>query len=379
MCLKSNNNKQSPANQDYWYLKSVDEVLTGLKTFRKGLDEDEADLRFKTYGPNKIAEEEKNKILKLFLRNFNSLLIYILMVSAIISILSNHLVEFIVICFIIIFTGFFGFIQEYHAGKSLEALSLLTVSDVVVIRNGKKCKILKENLVKGDIVSLERGMLVPADMRIIESNTLSVDESILTGESDQKYKRINRIDKQGVLISDQDNMLFAGTSITNGHGLGVVVATGLESEIGKISTTLKQIGYKKSPIQRQIDVMSRKIAYLVISVCVFLMILLLSKNVGIFEALILVGAVAVSGIPESFPLALTMALSNGVKRMAKKNAIVKDLSSVETLGTTTVICTDKTGTLTENKMFVEKVFFADKTELDVKGEGYAPSSVFRKK
>ena len=122
--------------------------------------------------------------------------------------------------------------------------------------------------------------------------------------------------------------------------------------------------------------MSRKIAYLVISVCVFLMILLLSKNVGIFEALILVGAVAVSGIPESFPLALTMALSNGVKRMAKKNAIVKDLSSVETLGTTTVICTDKTGTLTENKMFVEKVFFADKTELDVKGEGYAPSSVF---
>ncbi len=370
------NNKQGLANEECWYLKSVKEVLTEVESFKKGLTDDEALARLKVNGPNKIAEEEKNKTLKLFLRNFNSLLIYILMGSAVISILSNHLVEFIVICVIIIFTGFFGFIQEYHAGKSLEALSLLTVSDVIVIRNGKKVKISKENIVKGDIVVLERGMLAPADLRIIESNILSVDESILTGESDNKYKQSNRIDKQGVLINDQDNMVFAGTSITNGHGLGVVVATGLESEIGKISMTLKQIGYKKSPIQRQIDVMSRKIAYLVISACIFLMILLLSKNVGIFEALILVGAVAVSGIPESFPLALTMALSNGVKRMAKKNAIVKDLSSVETLGTTTVICTDKTGTLTENKMFVEKIFFADGTEIGVNGKGYVPSSVF---
>ena len=175
------NNKQNPANECCWYLKSVDEVLTEVKSLKKGLDETEASLRFKTCGPNKIAEEEKNKTLKLFLRNFNSLLIYILIGSAVISILSNHLVEFIVICVIILFTGFFGFIQEYHAGKSLEALSLLTVSDVVVIRNGKKCKISKENLVKGDIVNLERGMLVPADMRVIESNTLAVDESILTG------------------------------------------------------------------------------------------------------------------------------------------------------------------------------------------------------
>ncbi len=374
--MNNKNNKQNSVNEDYWYLKSVDEVLTKIKSTRNGLNKDEAVSRLKLYGQNKIAEEEKNKNLKLLLRNFNSLLIYILMGSAVITLLSDHFIEFIIICFIIIFTVFFGFIQEYHAGKSLEALSLLTVSDVVVIRNGKKCKIHKEMLVKGDIVILERGMIVPADMRIIKTNVLSVDESILTGESDQKYKRVNKIEKQGVLISEQDNMIFAGTSITNGHGLGVVVATGLESEIGKISTTLKKIGYKKSPIQRQIDVMSRRIAYIVISVCVFLMILLLTKNVEIFEALILVGAVAVSGIPESFPLALTMGLSHGVKKMAKKNAIVKDLSSVETLGTTTVICTDKTGTLTENKMFVEKLFLADGTEINVKGKKYVPSSIF---
>lgn len=374
--MDNNKNKQNSINEDYWYLKSVDEVLKEVKSFRKGLGEDEAAVRFKTDGPNKIAEEEKNRILKLLLRNFNSLLIYILLGSAVISLLSNHLIEFIVICVIIIFTVFFGFIQEYHAGKSLEALSLLTVSDVVVIRDGKKCKISKELLVRGDIVILERGMIVPADMRVIESNTLSVDESILTGESDQKYKGVNRIDKQDILISDQDNMVFAGTSITNGHGLGVVVATGLKSEIGKISLTLKQIGFKKSPIQKQIDIMGKRIAFLVVSVCIFLMGFLLIKNVGIFEALILVGAVAVSGIPESFPLALTMALSNGVKRMAKKNAIVKDLSSVETLGTTTVICTDKTGTLTENKMFAEKIFLANGMEVDVKGNEYIPSSVF---
>ena len=374
--MKSNNNNQNQADEACWYLKSVEEVLTEVKSIRNGLDNNEATSRLKLYGPNKIAEEEKNKTLKLFFRNFNSLLIYILIATAIISILSNHILEFVIICIIIIFTGFFGFIQEYHAGKSLEALSLLTVSDVEVIRKGKKCKISKEMLVKGDIIILERGMIVPADMRIIESNLLSVDESILTGETNQKYKRVNRIDKQGVVINDQHNMIFAGTNITNGHGLGVVVATGLESEIGKISTTLKQIGYKKSPIQRQIDVMSKKIAYFVISICIFLMVLLLSKNVELFEALILVGAVAVSGIPESFPLALTMGLSNGVKRMAKKNAIVKDLSSVETLGATTVICTDKTGTLTENKMFIEKLFLADGTELNVDGTGYVPSSVF---
>ncbi|MBU0471049.1 MAG: HAD-IC family P-type ATPase, partial [Nanoarchaeota archaeon] len=205
------------------------------------------------------------------------------------------------------------------------------------------------------------------------------DESILTGESIQKYKRTDKIEELEVPISDQHNMLFAGTSITNGHGHGIVIATGLESEIGKISLTLKKIGFQKSPLQKQIDDMSKRIAYAVIIVCTFLLFILLSKNFGIFESLILVGAVAVSGIPESFPLALTMALSNGVKRMAKKNAIVKDLSAVETLGTTTVICTDKTGTLTENKMFVEKVFFSDGLEVEVKGHKYNPTSTFLNK
>jgi P-type Ca2+ transporter type 2C len=366
-------------NKNYWHEISVEETILELKSSTNGLKEEEAKERLKTNGLNTIAQEEKNKILKLLFRNFNSLLVYILLGSALISLFSNHLIEFIVIVVIILLTGLFGFIQEYHAGKSLQALSKLTVKYVEVIRNGKKTQINHEELVIGDIIVLKRGMIVPADIRVIESKALSADESILTGESIQKYKRTDKIEELEVLISDQYNMLFAGTSITNGLGHGIVIATGLESEIGKISSSLKKIGFQRSPLQKQIDNMSKRIAYAVISACIFLLVILLGKNFGIFESLILVGAVAVSGIPESFPLAMTMALSNGVKRMAKKNAIVKDLSSVETLGTTTVICTDKTGTLTENKMLVEKVFFSDGLEVEVKGHEYNPTSTFSNK
>ncbi|MFH1589882.1 MAG: HAD-IC family P-type ATPase [archaeon] len=366
-------------NKTYWHQISVDETLLELKSSIHGLEENEAKNRLKINGPNTIAQEEKNKVLKLLFRNFNSLLIYILLGSALISLFSNHLIEFTVIAIIILITGLFGFIQEYHAGKSLQALSKLTVKHVEVLRHGEKTQINKEELVVGDVIVLKRGMIVPADVRVIENKGLSADESILTGESIQKYKRIDEIEELEVPISDQHNMLFAGTSITNGHGHGIVIATGLESEIGKISQTLKKIGFQRSPLQKQIDEMSRRIAYTIIFACAFLLIILFTKNFGIFESLILVGAVAVSGIPESFPLAMTMSLSNGVKRMAKKNAIVKDLSSVETLGTTTVICTDKTGTLTENKMLVEKVFFADGTEIEVKGHEYNPTNTFSNK
>ena len=375
--MNLNNSKES--NKNYWHEISVDEIILELKSSTTGLKEQEAKDRLKINGLNTIAQEEKNKVFKLLFRNFNSLLIYILLGSALISLFSNHLIEFIVIAVIILLTGLFGFIQEYHAGKSLQALSKLTVKYVEVIRDGKKTQISHEELVIGDIIILKRGMIVPADIRVIESKGLSADESILTGESIQKYKRTDKIEELDVPISDQHNMLFAGTSITNGHGHGIIIATGLESEIGKISSSLRKIGFQRSPLQKQIDNMSRRIAYTVIFACAFLLLILLTKNVGIFESLILVGAVAVSGIPESFPLAMTMALSNGVKRMAKKNAIVKDLSSVETLGTTTVICTDKTGTLTENKMLVEKVFFSDGLEVEVKGHEYNPTSTFSNK
>jgi P-type Ca2+ transporter type 2C len=369
-------NNSETVETNNWFLKNTDEVFKELKSSKNGLDESEAKKRLEQYGLNKIETEEKNKILKILLRNFNSILIYILLTASIISLFSGHLVEFVVVIIIIFVTGFAGFIQEYNAGKALEALSKLTVKTVFVLREGIKKKIKAEDLVIGDLVYLERGMIIPADLRVYQSNNLSVNESILTGESNSKYKLSDAIEKQEVFIAEQHNMLFSGTGITNGHGLGIVVATGINSEIGKISHTLRKIGNKVSPLQKQITSMSKKLSYVVLAICVMLFFTQLIQGINIFDILLLVSAVAVSGIPESFPLALTLALSFGVKRMAKKNAIVKDLTSVETLGTCTIICTDKTGTLTENKMVAEKIYFADGLEISVDGNNYEPKSKF---
>ena len=383
----SSKNISSPASdvtasndgkQHYWFVKPVKEVLEQTGSSTHGISHETADKRLKEFGHNTIAKEDKFKWWKSILDKVNSLIIYVLFLAGVISLIFDHAIEFYVIMVIIFLTVFMGFIQEYSASKSIEALSKLTAKKVEVIRDEKRKEIYSANLVVGDIVILSRGMLVPADLRVIETKGVTVDESILTGESVLKHKVIDPIEDQSVPLSDRDNMVFSGTSITGGFGKGVVVETGFNSELGKISMQLKKIGDHKSPIQKKIDVMSKNISYIVIVVAFLFYFLLMFKGFETYESLLLVAAVAVSGIPESFPLVLTLALSNGVKRMAKKNAIVKDLSSVETLGTTTVICTDKTGTLTENKMCIKKAFISSSEEFEVQGKGYEPVSKFSK-
>jgi Ca2+-transporting ATPase len=372
------NSDNSPANTmaNTWHLKSVDETLTELKTTNKGLVEQEVLSRLKKYGPNSIAKENKNSPLKILVRNFNSLLIYIMAGSALVSLLTDHILEFSVIACIIFLTGILGFVQEYRASKSIDALQQLTAKKVFVTRDGKEHEILAEHLVPGDVVKLRRGMIVPADIRIMESKGLTVDESILTGESVSKSKFSEKLETDA-LITERTNIIFSGTNVTAGSGVGIVVETGLKSELGKISLTLKEIPQNKSPLQQKIDVMSSNISYGVLIVSFLFFVVLIMKGFSFFETLLLVSAVAVSGIPESFPLALTLALSKGVRNMAKSNAIVKDLNAVETLGTTTIICTDKTGTLTENKMRVVKLMFPDGKELSIEGKGYDPQGVFK--
>ncbi len=373
--LKDKSSKASE-NERYWFVRTVDEALDETGSSAQGLSDSEAEKRLKEYGLNTIAKEEGFKWWKSLLEKFNSLIIYVLFVAAIISLVFNEIVEFIVIIVIILITALMGFFQEYSANKSMQALSKLTAKKVEVVRNGKRREIPAEELVVGDIVLLRRGMIVPADLRIVECSNLSVDEAILTGESVQKHKIIGQIEHKDLPLSDRDNMCFGGTSVTGGSGKGLVVETGLNSEIGKISLALKKIGKTKSPLQKKIDVMGTRISYMVIAVCVFFFVVLQLKQFELYESLILVAAVMVGGIPEGFPLTLTLALSNGVRRMAKSNAIVKDLSSVETLGTTTVICTDKTGTLTENKMRVKKFSLSLDKEFSVDGHGYDPESIF---
>jgi len=368
--------KNVTETEKYWYLRSIDEVLKETDSSKKGISDEESKKRLEKEGPNSIAKEEKFKILKQFLSEFNNIVLYVLFGASLISYYSGHKIEFYAILIIIFITVFLGFIQEFRAGKAIDALSKLTPKKVYVIRNDKQKEIFSEQLVIGDLVVLKRGMIIPADLRIIQSDGLMINESILTGESIQKPKHSDRIDKQNLEISDRNNIAFAGTSVSGGSGLGIVVEKGFKSELGKISLTLKEIKNEKSPLQRKIDVLGKKISLGVIIISLIFFMILIKKDFTFLDAILIIGLVLVSGVPESFPLAFTLALSNGVSKMAKKNAIIKDLSSVETLGTTTVICTDKTGTLTQNKMVVQKVFFAYGKEYFVKGNGYEPCAKF---
>ncbi len=363
--------------EEYWFVESVKEVLKVLKTSKHGLTHHEASLRKKEYGPNSIKDENKLNAFKLLLSKFNSILIYVLLVTSIVSLYLDQVVEFYAILAIIAFTVVLGFVQEYRAERSVEALANLTAKKVKVLRNGKKHDLLAEDLVPGDIIVLRTGLVVPADLRLIESNSLSVNESILTGESVPKGKHTNALSDSEAPVSERDNMVFSGTSIMNGSGLGVVTTTGFNTEIGKISKTLSSIKNQKTPLQKKVDSMSAKVSYAVILLSILAFILLISRGEEPSIALILVAALAVGGIPEGFPLALTMALSSGVRRMARSNAIIKDMASVETLGTTTVICTDKTGTLTQNKMMVVNFNIGENVSVD--GKPYEPIASFKNK
>ncbi len=359
-----------------WFNLTAEETITKLKTSKKGLEKEEALNRKKEYGVNSIKEEDKFNALKLLGKKFNSILIYVLSITALISLYLDQLIEFYAIVAVILFTVTLGFIHEYRAEKSVAALASLTAKKVTVLRNGSKIEELAENLVPGDVVVLKSGLVVPADLRILESNNLSVNESILTGESVPKGKNSNVLKKEDLQVTELDNIVFSGTSVMNGTGLGVVINIGFETEIGKISKTLISIKDQKTPLQKKVDSMSARVSYIVIALSILALFLLLGRGEELSTALILVAALAVAGIPEQFPLALTMSLSSGIRNMAHSNAIVKDMSSVETLGTTTVICTDKTGTLTQNKMMVVK-FNIDGQDVSVEGTPYSPNATFK--
>ncbi|MCA9459179.1 MAG: HAD-IC family P-type ATPase [Nanoarchaeota archaeon] len=275
-------------------------------------------------------------------------------------------------------TIFLGFFQEYKADRTIKALNKLTAKKVLVLRNNSKKEIFAQNLVVGDIVYLKRGDIVPADLRLLDVSGLQINESILTGESQDRTKTTKHISLENVSLGDMTNIAFSSTFITSGSGIGIVIETGLKTYIGKISSSIENIKNEKSPIQKKIDLMSKRISYIILSIAFLLLIILLLKGNTVYFSLLLVSAVAIAGIPESFPLALTLTFSNGIKKMAKQNAIVKDLNSVETLGTTTVICTDKTGTLTENKMRVTSIYLSKSKIYNIKGIGYEPINRFYK-
>lgn len=360
----------------FWHLRTTDEVLKETNSSKTGLSEGEVKVRLEKFGENKISHEEHFRWYKVLWDKINSLLIYILFGAGLVAFFSHEKLEAFVILFIIFMTISLGFFQEYRADRTIKALNNLNAKKTMALRGGVKKEVLAQNLVVGDLIFLKRGDIVPADCRVLESFGLQVNEAIITGESVEKMKLCDHLSNENLGLGDMENMVFSSTSVTGGYGSAIVVESGTRTEIGKISKSIEGIKNEKSPIQKKIDNMSKKISYIVLGVAFLLFVILLLNGSSFYFSLLLISAVAISGIPESFPLALTLTFSHGIRSMAKQNAIVKDLNSVETLGTTTVICTDKTGTLTENKMRVENFFLPSGKVYETKGVGYEPKNKF---
>ena len=371
-----------------YHSMKIDGVLKCLESGEDGLSEDEAKRRLEKFGFNELEEIRRITPLQIFIRQFTSLIVIILLVAVVISAIIAYIensgyMESIAILIIVILNGIFGFIQEYRAEKSIEALRKLTALEARVIRDGKEMKIPSRELVPGDIILLETGDKVPADARLIDVAKLQVDESSLTGESIPVEKETTVL-KEDVPIAERKNMVFMGTIVTRGRARAVVVETGMRTEFGKIATIIQEAGDKETPLQIKLAEFGKWLSLITIGICVVVFLTgiireLLIENVLETEFIVMMFmaavGLAVAAIPEGLPAIVTISLAIGVQRMAKRNALIRHLPAVETLGCTTVICSDKTGTLTRNEMTVREIYMNDEM-IKVTGSGYTPEGEF---
>jgi P-type Ca2+ transporter type 2C len=349
-------------------------VLKHFSSTINGLSEREAKERVARYGPNEIRRDREISPLKIFLAQFNSFIVYILIAAVFVSVILQEYIDSVVIIAILIVNAILGFFQEYRAEKAIESLKKMAALQTTVIRDGRKMRISSTELVPGDVIVFESGDRIPADARIIEGYVLEVMESSLTGESHPVNKDPAPIDDTSTL-GNMKNMVFGGTNVANGAGKAVVVKTGMASEMGKIAESIQSVEDDETPLQKKLDILGWKLGILTLVICAVIIAFGIFKGGDILEMLMVGVSLAVAAVPEGLPIVVTIALALGVKRMVKQNALVKRLPSVETLGCTTVICTDKTGTLTRNEMTVTKLF-VNNTIIDISGTGYETSGEF---
>ncbi|BAK80864.1 calcium-translocating P-type ATPase, PMCA-type [Candidatus Arthromitus sp. SFB-rat-Yit] len=341
-----------------WHSKSIEYISKTLKTNTKtGLSTSYASKLLQKNGTNELNKEIKKSLLKLIFDQINNILIYILILSNIISFFLGSHKEAIIIFLVIILNSSIGIIQEYKSEKSLESLKKLSSPKSIVKRDNKIIEINSENLVVGDIVLLDAGRIVPADIRLFECANLKIDESALTGESVPSEKSIDTLLKdESIPLADRKNMGYMSTIVTYGRGEGIVVSTGMNTEIGKIASFLNDSKNEITPLQKKLNILGKNIGILTIIICVIIMITGLIQGNKLIDIFFIAVSLAVAAIPEGLSTIVTIVLAIGVQKMIKKNAIVRKLSSVETLGSVNVICSDKTGTLTINKMTVIEYF-----------------------
>ncbi|MCK9615415.1 MAG: calcium-transporting P-type ATPase, PMR1-type [Candidatus Omnitrophica bacterium] len=365
------------SNEKNFYNLSIQGIAEALNAnIDKGLSSDEASKRLSDFGLNQLEEKKKISPFEIFFEQFNDFIIWILIGAAVVSGFLGEWIDALAIVAIVILNAILGFIQEYRAEKSLAALKKLSSPTSKVIRNAERQIVSSLHLVPGDLIELEAGDNVPADSRVIwHTSNFSVLEASLTGESTPVAKTLHALEEKKIPLADRANMVYMGTSVVSGKAKALVTETGMRTELGKIATMVQQIGRETTPLQKKLETFGKWIVYLCFALVAIVFILGIVRGGKILDMFLTAVSLAVAAIPEGLPAVVTIALALGVQRMVKRHALIRKLPSVETLGCATVICSDKTGTLTKNEMTVQAVFAAN-CLFKVTGIGYAPDGNF---
>ncbi|STB60398.1 calcium-transporting P-type ATPase, PMR1-type [Clostridium perfringens] len=343
-----------------WYKKSKNEILQELDVDEKnGLSSTEALRRLEKYGKNKLETKKKKTLFKQFLSQLKDVMIYILIIAAIISAFLGEISDALIILLVIIINAVIGVIQESKAEKALDALKELSTPKALVKRDGSLKEILSEDIVPGDIVIIDAGRYIPGDLRLIDTANLKIEESAFTGESVPSEKDASFLPDKEIPIGDQNNMAFMSTLATYGRGVGVVVGTGMNTEIGKIAKMIEQEENDETPLQKKLSELGKILGFLAVGICILIFIISFFQGRDLLEMFLTSISLAVAAIPEGLPAIVAIVLALGVQRMVKKNSIIRKLPAVETLGSVSIICSDKTGTLTQNKMTVTTIYAND--------------------
>ncbi|MDP1695086.1 MAG: cation-translocating P-type ATPase [Candidatus Woesearchaeota archaeon] len=357
-----------------YHSQDVQEVLRDKQSSTNGLSDVEARRRLLEYGENKLKLERRDPPWKIFFRQFGETVVYILLFATIVSFLLGEYLDAYVILAILFFNALLGFFQEYKAERAVQLLQQLTVLKAKVLRDGVVKEIPSTELIPGDVVLVEAGDKVPADIRIFDANNLQTNEAALTGESLPCSKFVKTLPRL-VNLAERVNMLYSSTIVVRGTGRGIVVETGMKTELGKIAKMVQEAGTHITPLQKKLKQLGRFLGFLVMGICAFVFLFGLLRGMDFFETLLTAISLAVAAVPEGLPAVVTICLSLSVQYMIKRKVLVKRLKSIETLGSVTVICSDKTGTLTKNEMTVKKIYVNNQL-IDVGGYGYSTEGTF---